>query len=179
MREDVTLRREVGPGKHPRRTDDTHDTHDTKAPRPDGSSRDGAARRHSPVVLVVDDEADMRSLLAELLEQAGYKVIVAENGADALHAAQCERPNVVLTDYTMPGLDGPGLIRRLRKQAATRNIPVIAMSATHLSRQTLGDVPFIAKPFEVEEILETVALHTSDPHIPRDGQRDSNEIATR
>jgi CheY-like chemotaxis protein len=114
-------------------------------------------------VLVVDDEASLRSLLQELLQGAGYKVVVAENGAVALHLARYERPAVVLTDFSMPGLDGPTLIRRLRSHPETRHIPIIAMSATRPPRKSLGDVPFIEKPFDLDDVLATIALHTSGP----------------
>jgi CheY-like chemotaxis protein len=90
-------------------------------------------------------------------------VVVAENGTAALRLARYERPTVVLTDFTMPGLDGPALIRRLRSHPETRHIPIIAMSATRPPRKSLGDVPFIEKPFDLDDVLETIALHTSGP----------------
>lgn len=121
--------------------------------------------RVRPLVLVVDDEASLRCLLAELLEEAGYTVRTAENGIAALALVQHERPAVVLTDYTMPGLDGPGLIRRLRTSPATRHIPIIAMSATRPTSAARGDVPFIEKPFDVDEVLDAIALHTAGSYV--------------
>lgn len=117
-----------------------------------------------PLVLVVDDEASLRALLTELLEEAGYAVITAGNGLAALSLLRHERPAVVLTDYTMPALDGPGLIQRLRNSPATRHIPIIAMSATRPPASVRGDVPFIEKPFDVDEVLEAIALHTAGPY---------------
>lgn len=114
-----------------------------------------------PLVLVVDDEASLRGLLTELLEEAGYAVLAAENGIAALDLLRRERPAVVLTDYTMPGLDGPGLIRRMRSEPETRHIPIITMSATRPARESLGDVAFIEKPFDVDDVLEAIALHTA------------------
>lgn len=114
-----------------------------------------------PLVLVVDDEVSLRSLLSELLEEAGYAVRTAENGIAALALVQRERPAVVLTDYTMPVLDGPGLIQRLRASPATRHIPIIGMSATRPATGARGDVPFIEKPFDVDEVLDAVALNTA------------------
>jgi CheY-like chemotaxis protein len=161
IRDDVTLSGEVGRGKDP---DSPNHAPASQLDGPqNGPSRDVTSARPGAAVLVVDDESCLRALLAELLEGAGYHVFVAENGAAALHLAQCERPTIVLTDYAMPGLDGPALIRHLRTQAATRHIPVIAMSATRPSREALGDVPFIAKPFDVAEVLETIARHTPGP----------------
>ncbi len=117
-----------------------------------------------PLVLVVDDEASLRNLLTELLEEAGYAVITAANGLAALSLLRHERPAVVLTDYTMPALDGPGLIQRLRNSPATRHIPIIAMSATRPPASVRGGVPFIEKPFDVDEVLEAIALHTAGPY---------------
>jgi CheY-like chemotaxis protein len=130
------------------------------AKRPDGAGRPAARRHVSALVLVVDDEADLRELLSEALEDAGYAVAVAENGDAALRAAEREHPALVLTDCTMPGLDGPALVRRLRAQPATRHIPVVAMSATRASREQVGDVPFILKPFDVDELLRVIARQT-------------------
>lgn len=114
-------------------------------------------------MLVVDDEAELREMLAEALEDAGYEVLLAENGAAALRAAEREHPALVLTDCSMPDLDGPALVRRLRSHPATRHIPVIAMSATRLPREVLGDVPFIEKPFDVDDVLRAVARHSLAP----------------
>ncbi len=131
---------------------------------PDGVEHQSPPRRAAPrfsdLVLVVDDEPDLRELLAEALEDAGYEVTVAENGLAALRAAEREHPALVLTDCTMPGLDGPALVRRLRSQPATSHIPVIAMSATRTAREALDDVPFILKPFDVDDVLSTIERHT-------------------
>lgn len=128
------------------------------------NARSAQSRSIHPLVLVVDDEASLRSLLRELLEDAGYAVITAENGRAALSLLQYERPALVLTDYTMPALDGPSLIHRLRSSPATRHIPIIAMSATRPPASLRGDVPFIEKPFDIDDVLEAIALHTAGPY---------------
>jgi CheY-like chemotaxis protein len=87
------------------------------------SSRQGAA-----VVLLVDDNADMRDYLAGLLGQH-YSVRSEANGLDALKTARLERPDLIVSDVMMPGLDGFGLVRALRANADTESIPVILLSA--------------------------------------------------
>jgi CheY-like chemotaxis protein len=114
-------------------------------------------------VLIAEDEGSLRDLLAELLQSVGYRVVVADNGRAALSLAERERPDLVLTDCTMPQMDGAGLIRQLRARPATRSIPVVVMSATRPARATLGDVPFVEKPFDLEDILAAVALHSAKP----------------
>jgi CheY-like chemotaxis protein len=93
-------------------------------------------------------------------------VLAADNSQTALAVAACEKPALVLTDCTMPDGDGTELIRRLREQPETRHIPVVAMSAVRSVRQALDDVPFIEKPFDLEEVLEAVAVHTADLRLP-------------
>src|SRR5262249_17443647 len=93
-------------------------------------------------------------------------VLAAENGKTALSIAKREQPALVLTDCAMPDGDGTELIRRLRGQPDTCHIPVVAMSAQRSVRPMLGDVPFIEKPFDHQEVLEVVALHTTGPREP-------------
>src|SRR5262249_16106807 len=111
-------------------------------------------------------EASLRTVLTELLEGAGYEVLSAENGQTALSVAARAKPALVLTDCSMPDGDGAELIRRLREQPETRHIPVVAMSAERYVRPSLGDVPFIEKPYDLDEVLEAVAVHTTGPRLP-------------
>lgn len=127
------------------------------------SMRDFPSRGDRATILIVDDEGTLRALLAELLEGAGYHVLLAENGETALSLAEHERPALVLTDCSMPRLDGPELIHRLSTQPRTRHIPVVAMSAMRPPVRLPASVPFIEKPFDIEEVLEVVALYTSEP----------------
>jgi CheY-like chemotaxis protein len=110
-------------------------------------------------ILVVDDEPSIAQLLSEVLDEAGYRVVLATDGRSALATARRERPALVLTDRMLPELDGLEVARRLRRHPVTRHIPVVMMSSSRPDRELIGDLPFLPKPFELEELLDTVALY--------------------
>lgn len=115
-------------------------------------------------ILVVDDEPSIAQLLSEVLDEAGYRVVLAADGRSALATARRERPALVLTDRMLPLLDGLEVARRLRRHPVTRHIPVVMMSSSRPDRELIGDLPFLPKPFELEELLDTVALYArTDP----------------
>ena len=98
-------------------------------------------------VLVVDDRDVDRELLGTLLGQAGYLVLEATSGEEALELAQAERPDLVITDLLMPGMDGYELVRRLRSMPDTDAIPVIFCRANHAERETIvGRVSEVVGP---------------------------------
>lgn len=89
-------------------------------------------------ILVADDEPDMRSLLSDLLEEAGHEVTEAENGQVAYQQIQQELPDLVLMDVLMPMMDGIQVLQRLRNDAATQSLPVILLTAFSLSDEDIG-----------------------------------------
>lgn len=105
-------------------------------------------------VLVVDDEAEVLDVVADLLVEEGYHVTCARNGREALGVLDREGFDLVLTDLGMPYLDGLGLTRAIRR--LRRPPPVVVMSADR-EDINLGDVPFLRKPFEVSRLLRVVA----------------------
>ena len=102
-------------------------------------------------ILVADDEPTIRDLLAEVLHDEGYAVVTAPDGAAALEAAERTRPDLVLSDVTMPGADGVAVAQRLRE----RGIPVVLMSAAGRC-PALPGVPCIAKPFDLGDVVAAV-----------------------
>ena len=86
-------------------------------------------------VMVVDDDPDVRALLAEELSAAGYKVSLARNGVDALQQIEQVRPSAVLLDLIMPEMDGHTLLHRLRENPEYRDLPVIIVTAKDLTRE--------------------------------------------
>jgi CheY-like chemotaxis protein len=92
-------------------------------------------------ILVVDDDPDVIDMVQQLLEGEPYEVIAARDGHLALEVVAARRPDVVLLDLLMPGLDGFGVIEHLRHDAATRNVPIIVLTAKTLtgSEQALLD----------------------------------------
>ena len=116
------------------------------------------------MVLIIDDDAETRSLLTTILAQEGYDVRAADGGELAFASLSVVRPELVLLDIRMPGIDGLEVCRRLKSDAGTRDIPVIFLSASEeLSERVegfrLGGVDFVPKPFQREELLARVRTH--------------------
>jgi CheY-like chemotaxis protein len=86
-------------------------------------------RRERPLVLIVEDQSDLRQLYAEHLTQSGFDVLEAGNGADAIHATTANLPDVVLMDLSLPIVDGWEATRRLKADAHTSHIPIVALTA--------------------------------------------------
>jgi two-component system, chemotaxis family, chemotaxis protein CheY len=103
-------------------------------------------------VLVVDDEADLRFILRRCFDRAGYDVLEAGDGAAALRSVQEVRPDLVVTDLVMPVMDGFELIRRLRADPVTADIPIIVVSSNWTMAS--GADAAVGKPFEVRDVLE-------------------------
>lgn len=127
--------------------------------RPDSKNRsNGHAECH---VLVVDDEPDIRTLLAELLRAEGYQVETATDGVNALERIHCpdQRTDLVISDIMMPRLDGISLAHVLADEVPS--VPVILLSAVMDQPPSTG-CPFISKPFELDHLLDVVDATCSD-----------------
>ncbi len=124
--------------------------------RPDGGS---GAR-----ILVVDDNEDMRRYIRRLLTGLGYEVKTAPNGEEAFQVALAYRPELVLSDVMMPGLDGFGLLKLLRLNPLTKSIPVVLLSArageeARTEGLDAGADDYLTKPFTARELLTRVSAH--------------------
>ena len=111
-------------------------------------------------ILVVDDEADIRSLIKEILAEEGYEVEVAANGQEARSLRRHQAPDLILLDIWMPDVDGITLLREW-SAAATEECPVVMMSGhgtveTAVEATRLGAVDFIEKPLSIAKLLRTV-----------------------
>jgi PAS domain S-box-containing protein len=114
------------------------------------------------LVLLVEDEAELRGLLASFLERAHYRVIQAATGIEALQAAATQPPDLVISDVFMPGMDGYELVRSLRAHKLLSAIPVILISGVFTDEAALRlatsiGVHFLVKPFTRETLLASVA----------------------
>ena len=111
-------------------------------------------------ILVVDDDPGLLALTTELLSGDGHRVLVASSGEDALAMVRAVRTDLILLDYYMPEMNGLEVVQRLKADAATRRIPVVALTsgsaedANKLSRA--GSVGVILKPFEPTEFLRLI-----------------------
>ena len=110
-----------------------------------------------PLILVVDDEAAIRDVLAAFLEDEGYAVRTASNGRVALDLIARERPDLVLTDVMMPEMDGVEVARRLAAAPDLANIPVVLMSAAVAAQVAPPVAAFLPKPFGLDDVLAAVA----------------------
>ena len=126
-----------------------------------------AGNRDRPLVLLVEDQADLRALYAQQLTLSGFDVIEAENGQDAIVSTSAHAPDVVLMDLSLPGIDGWEATRRLKSDTRTAHIPVVALTAHdgsgELQRATRAGCDwFVPKPCppdalitEVRRVLQT------------------------
>jgi PAS domain S-box-containing protein len=133
-------------------------------------------------VLVVDDNPDNLGVLYELLSGQGYRVLVAEDGAGALEQAALARPELILLDIMLPDRDGFSVCQALKGSPATREIPVVFMTALtdtadKVRGLRLGAVDYVTKPFQHEEVLARVATHLSLERLRAELQRSEARLS--
>jgi two-component system, OmpR family, alkaline phosphatase synthesis response regulator PhoP len=112
-------------------------------------------------ILVADDESHILNVVSLKLRNAGFRVVTARDGREALETAQHERPDLIITDYHMPELSGLELCSRLRQDAATRSIPAILLTARGYNLEPEDTVRsgihcMLSKPFSPRQLLEMV-----------------------
>jgi len=112
-------------------------------------------------VLLVEDELALRAVLSEYLAFFGHEVTAVAGGEEALAAAGASRPDVIVSDVLMPGMDGIELCKRIKAQAGTADIPFLFMTARNVddalrsALDSLGDGS-VLKPFEPAALLEAI-----------------------
>ncbi|MDR5855721.1 response regulator [Caballeronia sp. LZ062] len=107
-------------------------------------------------VLIVDDEPVILSSLSALLELHGHQVVTASNGFEALRASAARTPDVVVSDWEMPFLDGASLYGTFRADPRLRMVPFIFMSGTADSRE-IPTADFFQKPFSPTDVIQAIA----------------------
>ncbi|MCQ6255370.1 response regulator [Pseudomonas sp. Q11] len=122
------------------------------------------------VVLIVDDTPDNLAMLSDALNDVGYMVLVALDGLSALNRIERRRPDLILLDAMMPGLDGFETCRRIKAQPANADIPVLFMTALTESRHVVqgfevGGSDYVTKPIQTDEVLARVAAHLRTSRI--------------
>ncbi|NNC07688.1 response regulator [Corallococcus exiguus] len=117
-------------------------------------------------VLIVDDEFGIVEAVRDLLSDEGYRTATALNGREALDRMRQERPSMVLLDYMMPVLNGPGVLESMQKDPALRDVPVVMMSASPPDFwQHLPCAGFLPKPFDIEQLLGMVRRMVGPPPL--------------
>ncbi|MFN4244343.1 MAG: response regulator [Tepidisphaerales bacterium] len=120
--------------------------------------RAGTPAPKRKTVLVVDDEKDLVDLVSYNLQRSGYGVITASSGTEALELARQQKPDLVLLDLMLPGLDGTEVARRLKADPATSAIPIVMLTAKGEETDvvvglTLGADDYVTKPFSMKILL--------------------------
>ena len=127
-------------------------------------------------ILVVDDEFGILDILEAMLADAGFRVLLAANGRQALGLLQPDLPGMVmpdllLVDYMMPMLDGPALVQAIRADSRMASLPVIMMSGapeSALRRRFEGFQGFIKKPFQMTTVMAAIGRVLDGPADPED-----------
>jgi DNA-binding response OmpR family regulator len=112
-------------------------------------------------ILIVDDDSAILEAMQMMLEMEGYEVMITLNGEE-LDKYFDKKPDVILLDIWMSGIDGRDICKNLKAAPATRNIPVIMISASREVEQSAkesGADDFIAKPFQMNELLSVISAH--------------------
>jgi CheY-like chemotaxis protein len=113
-------------------------------------------------VLIVDDEKDLLLVLGKRLTVAGYSVITATNGREAIVLAESQHPDIIVLDITMPEMDGGQVMAALKDRPSTGNIPVILLTALFSKEEEekygsmIGGTIIFAKPLDTEKLLEQI-----------------------
>jgi two-component system, chemotaxis family, chemotaxis protein CheY len=115
----------------------------------------------SKTVMTVDDSASVRQMVSFTLKDAGYNVIEAKDGQDALNKLSGNAVHLVVTDLNMPNLDGLGLIRALRGMATFKFVPIIMLTTESqmekkLAGKSAGATGWIVKPFQPNQLISVV-----------------------
>ncbi|MGE5197434.1 MAG: response regulator [Deltaproteobacteria bacterium] len=125
-------------------------------------------------ILLADDDAEVREIAKEILTKEGYEVSVAKDGDEALNLARQEKPDLIILDYLMPGLSGIEVCQILKKEEATKNIPVLMVTAHPAEKQrslSAGAADFITKPVEKTDLLLRIKSVLKVNHIANELQR--------
>ena len=134
------------------------------------------------VVLAVDDNPANLGLLFDVLDEAGFEVLISQSGESALKRAETTQPDILLLDVMMPGIDGFETCRLLKNQESTCHIPVIFMTAVtgttdKVKGFELGAVDYITKPIQPKEVLARVRTHLTIQQLQRTLQQRNEELA--
>src|ERR1700685_935992 len=143
---------------------------------------DGVSSLPKPLVLVVEDEAALATMLRYNLEKQGFRVEEAGDGQEALTRIAEAQPDLVLLDWMLPVMSGIEVCRQIRRKASTRDLPVIMVTARTEDQDVVrglnnGAADYITKPFNVEALLARIrALLRRSNAVPMKGQLAFHDI---
>src|SRR5665811_1015849 len=144
---------------------------------------DGLSSLPRPLVLVVEDEAAIATMLRYNLEKQGFRVSEASDGQEALTRIQEQQPDIVLLDWMLPLMSGIEVCRQIRRRPATRDLPVIMVTARTEDQDAVrglntGADDYITKPFNMDALLARMrALLLRSNTVPTKGRLSFHDIA--
>jgi two-component system phosphate regulon response regulator PhoB len=115
--------------------------------------------RPKPLILVVDDDAPILTLMRNVLREFGFESETALTGESAIEAAQQRKPDLVLLDKNMPGMTGQDVIRAIRSRSGLEHVPIVILSGEpvdHAELSSIGANGAVQKPFDIPELIETI-----------------------
>lgn len=120
-------------------------------------------------VLIVEDQIEMRAIAAAYLERQGYRVLATDNGADAVRQARTERPDLIFMDVSIPGMDGIRATAEIKRDPATRAIPVVIVTAHpygSVGKRAMdaGCDGWLNKPCDPRRLLQEVQRRVGTPN---------------
>ena len=132
-------------------------------------------------ILVVDDNSTNLHFLFDLLDDAGFKVLISQDGKSAIRTVKTTRPDIILLDIMMPVMDGFATCQQLKDNEKTKEIPIIFMTAlsdkvNKVKGFNLGAVDYITKPIEPEEVLARINTHLTITQLQKDLQNKNEEL---
>lgn len=123
-----------------------------------------------PRILILDDDKDLLAVVKSLLHKKGFDVLVYSDWKKAWNALKTYRPQLILLDVFLPGIDGLDICKKLKSSSFTRNIPILMFSSYPNIADTaineFGADDFIAKPFETNEIIKKIQHILSKTYVP-------------
>lgn len=124
----------------------------------------------TPKLLIVDDQPHNLGILFDFLTRSGFKIFVALDGESAIHRTKVTKPDLIILDVMMPGIDGFETCKRLKQNLSTQDIPIIFMTALSdtvdkVQGFKLGAVDYITKPIHQEEVLSRIQTHIKLYHL--------------
>jgi len=136
---------------------------------------------NSPTILIVDDTPTNLGVVVESLENRGLRLLVAQDGIEGLQRAAFVKPDLILLDVMMPGLDGFEVCRRLKTNTDTADIPVIFMTALAETEHKItgfkaGGVDYITKPMQIDEVIARVGTHLNLKSMQRQLQAQNTQL---
>jgi DNA-binding response OmpR family regulator len=118
-------------------------------------------------VLLVDDDSEILSLVQYALEDMGHQVQVCDNGREVLETMRTYKPELLILDVMLPGIDGYSLANQMSENPATKDTPIIVLSALEPSRTMFQKFPqvssFLTKPFNTDDLMEAVKTALTKP----------------